>query len=359
MDDLQGAGPGARPLAGENQRRFRAAAEAAGVHVKRSFRIAGALMELNFCNEGLASQFCRAFLHLEAAPAAHPDLRLFVWDGATSGVEPAGLPGEAALETLRATPGSDQPSWNPSITSREGASKLMYEAGTGAFTFVDTELRMGVYWVPDPDGIPYWDFGAPFRNVILWWLTQRGLLMVHGGAIGLPQGGLLLAGKGGSGKSTACLRSLETELFFAGDDYVCVEDGAHPTVHSLYGSGKIMFDNLARVPSLRAHVTNPDGGDEKALLYPAEFAPDKMVASLPLRAIVMPRVTQNPGTRLEPASATQALTIMAPSSMFQLRGERRAAFEMMSRLVRKLPSYTLELGDDAGNLFELLMDIMQ
>ena len=81
-------------------------------------------------------------------------------------------------------------------------------------------------------------------------------------------GGVLIAGKSGSGKSTTTLACLTSGLLYAGDDYVLADVAAEPYVHSLYSTAKLVPDNCDRFPQLRPLVSNPDKLDEqKALIY--------------------------------------------------------------------------------------------
>ena len=76
--------------------------------------------------------------------------------------------------------------------------------------------------------------------------------MVHAAAVGDESGGVLLVGRGGSGKSTTALSCLGTQVGYLADDYCLVEMVEGPRVHSLYTSGKANRGSIARLPRLRA-----------------------------------------------------------------------------------------------------------
>ena len=81
-------------------------------------------------------------------------------------------------------------------------------------------------------------------------------------------------------------------------------------------------------------------------MFLGEHVPDRIIRRAPLRAIVMPQITETMRPRLEPTSPAAALRALAPSSMFQLPGAAEDALVRMARLARTLPSYTLECGPD-------------
>jgi hypothetical protein len=134
---------------------------------------------------------------------------------------------------------------------------------------------------------------------------NRGLQLVHAAAVGNSNGGVLIGGKGGSGKSTTALTCLESKLNYIGDDYTLLGlDSGRPVVHSLYNSAKLNSDHVQRFPTLLPKVSNPDRlADEKALLFVNEHYPAKVATQLPVRAVLLPRVTGSPEYDI-PASAS-------------------------------------------------------
>ena len=124
-----------------------------------------------------------------------------------------------------------------------------------------------------------------------WWAAPTTLQPLHGGAVGRHGVGVLVVGPSGAGKSTTTLACLEAGMEYAGDDYVIV-DVDEPTVHSLYSTVKLEPDNLDRFPTLAPLVANAGRLEsQKAIVRLHEHRGDRLVNSLRLRAIVLPRVT--------------------------------------------------------------------
>jgi hypothetical protein len=335
------------------QEGFDRAARAAGTDERR-FTIAGGTVCIRFAGERAAEALSPAFAHLAGGGEEPSALTLHVWDAASGAGRPAFAP-----------PRDDDAGAAPN-----GAGASYYHEGTGfralhqpaldALSVLSAEGDAGWFWVPDATALPYWDYTAPFRHVLSWWLAGRGCRHVHGGAVGAEEGGFLLVGPGGSGKSTTALTSLlDDRLRYAGDDYVAVGGEDDPVVHSLYCSGKVHREDLDRLPHLRPALANDGRPDEKAVFFvPAAF-PGRSIPSFPLRAIVLPRVTDRRAARAVPGTHAAALAALAPSTIFQLHPPRREALAQMARLVRTVPTFVLELGADVETIPDELVRLLE
>src|SRR4029077_10365864 len=132
------------------------------------------------------------------------------------------------------------------------------------------------FWCSNAHELPFWEPAAPFRQVFHWWLPDRGALLLHAAAVGRTEGGVLLVGAGGSGKSTCALSCLTSDLLFAGDDYVAVELRPEPRVLSIFSSGKLERGHSALLPHLPSPSFAGDGAmEEKSVFYVAERFPDR------------------------------------------------------------------------------------
>jgi hypothetical protein len=191
------------------------------------------------------------------------------------------------------------------------------------------------------------------RQIFFWWLSSRGLLPVHGAALGTSEGGVLLVGKSGSGKSTTTLANLGSEMMYAGDDYVGVALEPSPWVHSLYGTGKLEAVSIRTLlPHLLPLAANPDEIEsEKAVLYVREHFGRQMTSGFPLSAILVPRLGLGQRDhRIREISRAEAFAALAPNTMIELRTAGGAEFAAMSRLVHAVPCYGIELGTDVSSI---------
>jgi hypothetical protein len=208
---------------------------------------------------------------------------------------------------------------------------------------VDAKRRAALHYVPDASNVVWYQKATPLKDIVHAWTRRHDLHLIHAAAVGNHQGGVLIAGVAGAGKSTTSLACLRGGLAFAGDDYVLV-DVERPFVHSLYSSAKLEWDNLDRHPGL--FRPGNSRADPKALAFLARDAPERVVRGLPVRAFLLPTITGRHETRVVPTSGARALLGLAPSTMLQMPGHGQGSLGAMARLVDGLPAFRLELGTD-------------
>ena len=230
----------------------------------------------------------------------------------------------------------------------------IYNAGPNVLTVVDFATNRGWLLKLDDAPFPYWEVGSPLRFLWHEWFARQGLQYVHAAAVGNASGGVLLVGQGGSGKSTTALLCAAAGMSYAGDDY-CLVDPSLRVAHSLYNTGKLLSpDDYARLPQLQGLSANPDGfergGGEKAVYFLSDIWPDCVVKNLPLRAILLPKITGAADTSVEPCNAREALAALLPSTVGQLPAAGSGDGQRMAALVRQLPAYRLHLGREIGQI---------
>lgn len=328
---------------------FEQAAHSAGGSLDHYFAVAGFRVRLRFAGAALAQRLARALAHRTTSPGP-AELTICAWDSAATGVP---LPYRA---------------WHWDGNWRRGLIdgfndrrfRCLFQQHLDAFSLLDGDRGLGFYWMQDADRCPYYESGAPFRFLLHWWLAKHGRYLIHAAAVGTPAGGVLLAGKGGSGKSTTALACLDSELLHAGEDYVLIAGTAQPCVCSLYQSAKLHPDQLWRFPNLAGAVSNRDMLDsEKALLFLQERYAHKLAAGFPLKTILLPHITGARGTRWRPTSAAQSLAALAPSTVIQLHGLEKQALAAIVGLVERVPSYVLELGTDLSQVPPVILKLLK
>ena len=324
-------------------------AATAGGAVQQWYRIGGHDVCVRTIPEQDARRLRPALGHLAIpeATASAAGLTISAWNGGTPSAAPV------LADLLRRL----RTDWRLECGPRGEVLELhsvgisaIYNAGPNVLTVIDFERNWGWLLKLDDDAFPYWEVGSPFRFLLHEWFAARGLQYVHGAAVGTEKGGVLLVGKGGSGKSTTALICASAGMQYAGDDY-CLIDPARAWAHSLYNTGKLKGpDDYARLPELKGFSTNPDsferGGDGKGVYFLDEIWPDRVVVDMPLRAIVVPRVTGQAASSVEPCSAFDALVAMLPSTVAQLPAATNEDCDRMVALAEKLPTYLLHLGTD-------------
>lgn len=322
------------------EERFAQAARVAGTRY-RDYLLGETRVRLEFAGEALIAKLGAALAHRRQAAAEGPELTVQVWDSASTGIGMVNSPwAQGAILERGEVAGFNVRGY-----------RTAFSIGSGVLSMLDEKRQRAVLWVRDAGRLAYWESGAPLLTLLHWWFGARGWQLVHGAAVGYPDGGALLAGKGGSGKSTTALACLRSDLAYAGDDYCLLQPGTPPRVHSLYNSAKLNRDNLAFLPFLAPLWKGADGAaEEKALSFVAPVFPERMAAGFPLKAILVPRISGERDTTLAPLSGAAALKALAPSTLFQLSGAGAQAFATMARLVRTVPCFRLNLGRDPDTI---------
>jgi hypothetical protein len=123
--------------------------------------------------------------------------------------------------------------------------------------------------------------------------------------------------------------------------------------HSLFNTVKLKgLADVARFPALQHCFDNLPriAEGEKAMLFMQQHFAKRLLPEMPIKAILVPRFAERAETEIRPASSALAFKALAPSTMFQLPGNARAAFQGLAGLVRAVPAYEIALGHDIGRI---------
>jgi len=313
---------------------------------RRFYKIGPYKACFHFANSELAANLAPPFVHLESKASPEPDFTVVFADSRLSGIP------------------LDPPRWSEIHGSRlslhgDGVF-IQFDFGTETLHAFRLRDKLGIFWVKDAAQVFFSEKVCPIRSIFHWVSQGSSLQMIHGGAVGDENGGVILVGRGGSGKSTSCTTSLLSDLFFLGDDYCLVDTGPSPRVYSLYASTKVNPDMLGRFPHLAAGRVVDSGpeAEKPSFLIPGAFH-GRLKAELKLKAILMPRVTGKKETRIVPSTAMKGLHALAPSTLFQSTGLGESSFKKMADLSRRLPCFILEAGTDLEGIPRAVLGLLR
>lgn len=318
--------------------------------IVRDFRIGSAVMRIRFAGSALLETLSCALAANAIEPVESPAFTINCWDSASTGIL---VP---------------SPHWPKSAYGAKGhilgfnTARLhtLYNPGVGTLHLYDRSSNTGQYWVSAAHRIPLSQRSAPLREFIHWWSRGLPVQLMHAAAVGYADGGVLLAGRSGSGKSTTALACLDSDLLFASDDYVCVATQPEPWVHSLYSMAKLVPGNLSRFPGMIGKLSNADRLEtQKALLDVHQHFPAKVSAGFPIRAILLPRVTGARDTQLRPATVCEAVLALAPTTVAQLEGHSHEIFAKISVLAGSVPSLWLDVGTDLPQIAAVIAEYLR
>lgn len=237
------------------------------------------------------------------------------------------------------------PSIGPTSLFRDGDTVGF--TGDGMLWIVDLASGRAMRWVPSPADLPVWEAIRPLRFGLKTWAAREGGALLHAGAVGGRLGAALLVGPSGTGKSTTSLACLGHDLHVLADDY-CIsmtkEPGGRPSVCPTYLVGHLDNRSLELLPHLQARVTGIGPRDKR--LVPLDPLPEEALA-VPLSAVCA--IVRSPGaaTSVEPISRSEALRVLAPSTLLQIPGSPRETWNELTALIRHLQPYRLHVGNIA------------
>lgn len=324
---------------------FEATASRHGGADSRACRVAGCPVRLRFASPALAEELTQALAHVRGTPGGAGALDIMIWD-----------------EGSAATPMPVPPwSWQDYMSRGEiggldpARYRAWYHVASGILNMIDLDRGRAVFWARDAARLPNYVVAAPFRMILQAWLGRQGAHFAHAAAVGTDWGGVLLAGAGGSGKSTTSLACLDAGMLFVSDDYCIVAAEPSPVAHSVYCSAKASEESLRRIPGLGpSRLDRPGPPDDKVLFLLHDRYAGLLAPQLRLRALLAPAVSDQEESSLEPVKALAAIRALAPSTMEQISGPDVSAWKMFTSLARQLPSFRLRLGRDVTSAPRLI-----
>jgi hypothetical protein len=304
------------------------------------YAFAGRSVRLRVVGAGLGKRSHRAFSHLRIARAPAPTLAIDLWDETETAVRALDDAGASDLDRQ----------WIACdgllTASRDGRYvSFRYQ---DSVTMLDRHAQRMLGCRRNGAHLSGGEYSKPLLMMLSIWYHDRGVQLLHTGLIAADGAGVLVPGESGSGKSTTSLAGLVDGLEFLGDDFVGLERGGDGFVgHSVFGTACVHQDNLRRFPSLESlAVEDDDAIEEKAILFLPELFPDRLRASVPVRAVALPRIGAE-RTEIVPARCSEALRHFAASTLHTVVPRPgRDALQLLAELVEKVPTWWLHLGPD-------------
>ncbi len=174
--------------------------------------------------------------------------------------------------------------------------------------------------------LPAWQRAKPLQLPLSVALADRGVYLVHAGAVARGERALLIGGPSGAGKSTAALAGAGEGLDFLGDDCVGLERaGRRLVVHRVYRTASIAAPGEG-AKSVVAGGTGHESG------------------SAAVAAVVLPRITGRDDVVLRRCAPAEALRALAPSTILRRAVPAAAVLRALRDLVAAVPVLVLEMG---------------
>jgi hypothetical protein len=325
-------------------------AQARAGQIEHSFGLGAFHVRLRFAGPALVRQTVRALQHLPPPPSTKPDLTIRVWDSVSTDTVMVPPPwSNAAYRQHGMVEGLDQ----------DGRFLVVFQWYCHALHVLDLVANEALFWVRSSAQVPRAEAGAPLRTIFHLWAGARGMVLVHAAAVGRPDGGVLLVGKAGAGKSTSALASLPSPLLYLSDDTCFVQNGSPPQSLSLYSTARTDTDGLGRFAFPASWVSNPRrSATEKAICFLHEHAAHKLLLSCPVRAILIVNRIADEQSALRPASGGAVLAAMAPSTLLQLPSGSQGSLNTLAAIASKVPGYHFDLGTSVEGIPEPIVRLL-
>jgi hypothetical protein len=320
----------------------------AGRAVRRRFRIAGNVIELSLAHSALAELFCNALAHLEIPAKDEPNFTFHIWDEASSGIAPP-LPCWSQKELLG----------HGEITALIDAERYLQVAQDISIIAAHRLSRKAAVWLRSVGDVEEWERAAPLLTLINWWASGFNYFNVHAASVGRPDGGVLIVGPGGVGKSHTAIACLDSELFYVSDDHCLLGTGDRPSTASVYSTAKLFASDLHRFPMLQERDKEAfRTQEEKAVFYLNEIVPDRLSSGFPIRAVLLPHPSGRRDTQIMRAPASAALLFLGPDNVLRWPSVGRVAFGRFASALRSLPCFRLEAGYDLSQIPKAIASLL-
>ncbi len=311
--------------------------------------LAGMRICLRFAGEVPIPLIMPTLNHLVSEKTGPVDLTICCWDDETTRSEMR-LPTPRILTDQRR---------NCLHTVSDRRFRAYYHEWMNVLCDIDLQDHVAYYCYLNAASMPMYEIAAPMRQIFNEAFNQRGKQLVHAAAVGSSQGSVLLAGAAKSGKSTLAVQCLLHGMDYQSDD-LCVISQESPRSWSIYNIAKLRENSVARLgknlPKL-SHFT--EGEEKKSFFYAHQHFPEKVLKEVPIKALVIPMITNGATSRLTKATRIDAARALVPWSTSEVpTSDPHPGEKIMLKAINQLPSYKLEVGRDERQTVDLLRKLI-
>lgn len=215
---------------------------------------------------------------------------------------------------------------------RNADGQITYIAGS---RFTAADYQHNIFYHCQPVGLKtdYTQFSHGMTDLLEEWGRKNGLLMLHGAAVGVDGKGVIIAGKGGAGKSTLSVACLMAGMDFVGDDYFMLTGSGILQAMPVYSSVCL---NPDMVLSLGLDLPRLWERKNGKLEFDASAYP--FAKRLSIRGLVLPAFGEE--RRIDPVPNGSAIAKITYSTAKQLCGiPDQGLVRTIAERLRSLPAF--------------------
>jgi hypothetical protein len=308
-------------------------------------------VRLDFRSPILKTRFSPFLLHL-AADFHAPSLQTILWhlDYQSPGLPPFPWP----IDIYRGC--GEMPGFS------DGNIYIHFDVPMGALTVLDVETGRACYVSRAPEALPEYECASPLRWLFHRFAVDRGMALVHAGAVAYSGRAALITGPTGSGKSTTTISCLAAGLSYLGDDRCLIRQGQLPQVYSIYTSAKVFAAEVDRFPihglsNAVSPMASPN--EAKAIINVGQVAPHLMAKQAEIACVITPVVTGESRSRLVDISAAEAVKLLVAEIIGHSPTTAKKSLLILSDVCKRRCAYRLEAGVNLEEVAETVACAIQ
>jgi hypothetical protein len=314
-----------------------------------TFSVGGAPVHARVAGSGLAMVLARSFAPgvREGGPR-FDGLRLDIWDEQATGV-----------------PSGPRPRGDETIERELAAGERLAYGAEGRhvrFSGPDFDIRLdrdaqhAIGWVSSVARLSSWHQARPLQTLLLTWLADRGLTVVHAAMVARDGRGILLAAPSHSGKSTVTAICAAAGFDVLGDEAIALEvRGGRTYGHTVHAAVKLRAAGLERHPLLAGRTVSCGAPWlDETVCFLGEVFPQQVVPTARIAALGFPALADGPHSTFAPLRRGAGLRILTGCILSVEPGNVLASFEAVGAALAHLPAYRVSLGQDTARIPDTL-----
>ncbi len=240
-------------------------------------------------------------------------------------------------------------------------SRIVTDQDINTSLFFDRKEKRIIASFLSADEMNNYDLSKPFNRLLALWYRDMNVDVIHSSMISKNNKGILFLGEGGSGKTTSALSCLVDGFNYLGDDHIGLTEVNNVFIgHSLYASALIYKNHFRQFPQLQEFELQKNmQPDLKSIIYFSNGYLNKIDNYAEIAVLLLPRVVNSKHTDFRKAGKGETLLAVAPSSLRLQISPNKKAFDTISKLVDRTPSYWIYVGNDLDEIPKCVNEIIK
>lgn len=237
---------------------------------------------------------------------------------------------------------------------------LNSDESRGIWQLFNLDTKKGLYWVTNEQTLPSWETGSPLRIFLHWLALQEGYQLIHAAGLEWKSRGILLTGRGGSGKSTTTAAAVIAGWNVIGDDFVLLDSKQNPMANCIYDTIKLTQQSLDKITAMTGKAVNiPSVPDDKSRVHLLDNYKEQLIKEISINMLFVLQISNTSLTCILPVSRASMMNALAPTTMFMLKMGMKESFSRMTALVNQVPCYVVKMSSNPHEVIEKLANFVE